>query len=168
MQPATASTVAEADGNRTRLTGILGHTDFEDQEAHQVPDAYREQSVEESGAGSWVRGGGNLRASAPCASPSTPTAAVARARSHRASSRKWSGVLVGVPSETLLIVGLDHGDDAAAVRLDGNGTAVLSAVDFFTPVVDDAYDWGRIAAANAFSDIYAMGGWPILAVNLVC
>jgi len=75
--------------------------------------------------------------------------------------------LVGVPSETLL-VGLDHGDDAAAVRLDGNGNAVLSTVDFFTPVVDDAYDWGRIAAANAFSDIYAMGGSPILAVNLVC
>lgn len=75
--------------------------------------------------------------------------------------------LVGVPSASLL-VGLDHGDDAAAVRLDGNGTAVLSTVDFFTPVVDDAYDWGRIAAANAFSDIYAMGGRPILAVNLVC
>ena len=49
-----------------------------------------------------------------------------------------------------------------------NGTAVLSTVDFFTPVVDDAYDWGRIAAANALSDIYAMGGRPILAVNLVC
>jgi len=46
--------------------------------------------------------------------------------------------------------------------------AILSTVDFFTPVVDDAYDWGRIAAANAFSDIYAMGGRPILAVNLVC
>src|ERR1017187_6626703 len=75
--------------------------------------------------------------------------------------------VIGVPSDTL-IVGLDHGDDAAAVRLDGNGTAVLSTVDFFTPVVDDAYDWGRIAAANAFSDIYAMGGRPILAVNLVC
>jgi len=72
-----------------------------------------------------------------------------------------------VPSETL-VVGLDHGDDAAAVRLDGNGTAVLSTVDFFTPVVDDAFDWGRIAAANAFSDIYAMGGRPILAVNLLC
>ena len=54
------------------------------------------------------------------------------------------------------------------MRIDGNGTAVLSTVDFFTPVVDDAYDWGRIAAANAFSDIYAMGGRPILAVNLVC
>ena len=75
--------------------------------------------------------------------------------------------LIGIPSETL-IVGLDDGDDAAAVRLGADGIAVLSTVDFFTPVVDDAYDWGRIAAANAFSDIYAMGGRPILAVNLVC
>lgn len=75
--------------------------------------------------------------------------------------------LVGESSASLL-VGLDPGDDAAAVRLDGNGMAVLSTVDFFTPVVDDAYDWGRIAAANALSDIYAMGGRPILAVNLLC
>jgi selenide,water dikinase len=75
--------------------------------------------------------------------------------------------LGGTPSSALL-VGLEHGDDAAAVRIDDNGTAVLSTVDFFTPVVDDAYDWGRIAAANALSDIYAMGGRPILAVNLLC
>lgn len=73
--------------------------------------------------------------------------------------------LVGVPSQDLL-VGLDDGDDAAAVRIDG-GIAVLATADFVTPVVDDAYDWGRIAAANAFSDIYAMGGRPILAVNLL-
>ena len=75
--------------------------------------------------------------------------------------------LAGVPFVPAL-VGFAEGDDAAAVRLDGNGTAVLSTVDFFTPVVDDAYDWGRIAAANALSDIYAMGGHPILAVNLLC
>lgn len=67
-----------------------------------------------------------------------------------------------------LIVGLDDGDDAAAVRLNGDGRALLSTVDFFTPVVDDAYDWGRIAATNALSDIYAMGGRPLLAVNLLC
>ncbi len=67
-----------------------------------------------------------------------------------------------------LLVGLDGGDDAAAVRLDGSGMALLSTVDFFTPVVDDAYDWGRIGAANALSDIYAMGGRPVLAVNLLC
>ena len=64
-----------------------------------------------------------------------------------------------------LIVGLDDGDDAAVVRIAG-GLAVLATADFFTPVVDDAYDWGRIAAANALSDIYAMGGTPVLAVNL--
>jgi selenide,water dikinase len=45
--------------------------------------------------------------------------------------------------------------------------AVLSTADFFTPVVDDAYDWGRIAAANALSDVYAMGGRPVVAINLV-
>ena len=65
-----------------------------------------------------------------------------------------------------LLVGLDDGDDAAVVRLDGR-TAVVSTADFFTPVVDDAYDWGRIAAANALSDVYAMGGRPLMAVNLV-
>jgi len=65
-----------------------------------------------------------------------------------------------------LLVGLDTGDDAAAVRIDGD-TAILATADFFTPVVDDAYDWGRIAAANALSDIYAMGGRPLVAVNLL-
>jgi len=65
-----------------------------------------------------------------------------------------------------LIVGLDHGDDAAVVRLQGD-LAVVSTVDFFTPVVDDPYDWGRIAAANALSDVYAMGGTPLLAVNML-
>ncbi|MGH3425098.1 MAG: selenide, water dikinase SelD, partial [Nocardioidaceae bacterium] len=65
-----------------------------------------------------------------------------------------------------LLVGLEHGDDAAAVRIDGD-RAVLSTADFFTPVVDDAYDWGRIAAANALSDVYAMGGEPIVAINLL-
>ena len=65
-----------------------------------------------------------------------------------------------------VLVGLDDGDDAAAVRIEG-GTALLSTADFFTPVVDDAYDWGRIAAANALSDIYAMGGTPVMAINLV-
>ncbi len=65
-----------------------------------------------------------------------------------------------------VIVGVDDGDDAAAVRLEGD-TAILSTADFFTPVVDSAYDWGRIAAANAMSDIYAMGGRPIVAINLM-
>ena len=65
-----------------------------------------------------------------------------------------------------ILVGLDAGDDAAAVRI-RDDLAVLSTADFFTPVVDDAYDWGRIAAANALSDIYAMGGDPVVAINLV-
>lgn len=65
-----------------------------------------------------------------------------------------------------LLRGLDGGDDAAAVRLDGD-TAILATADFFTPVVDDPYDWGRIAAANALSDIYAMGGRPLVAINLL-
>jgi selenide, water dikinase len=65
-----------------------------------------------------------------------------------------------------LIVGLDDGDDAAAVRVDGR-SAILATADFFTPVVDDPYDWGRIAAANALSDVYAMGGTPVVAVNLL-
>jgi selenide, water dikinase len=65
-----------------------------------------------------------------------------------------------------LLVGLDHGDDAAVVRVE-SGTALIATTDFFTPVVDDAYDWGRIAAANALSDVYAMGGRPVVAVNLL-
>ncbi len=66
-----------------------------------------------------------------------------------------------------LLVGLDDGDDAAVVRI-AEGTAVIATADFFTPVVDDPYDWGRIAAANALSDVYAMGGTPVVAVNLLC
>ena len=58
------------------------------------------------------------------------------------------------------------GDDAAVYVLPG-GQAIVQTVDFFTPIVDDPHDWGRIAAANAFSDVYAMGGRPITALNLV-
>jgi selenide,water dikinase len=65
-----------------------------------------------------------------------------------------------------LIVGLDDGDDAAVVRV-RDDLAVVATTDFFTPVVDDPYDWGRIAAANALSDVYAMGGTPVVAVNLL-
>lgn len=72
--------------------------------------------------------------------------------------------LVGEPNPSVL-VGLDDGDDAAAVRV--GSQAVLSTADFFTPVVDDPYDFGRIAATNALSDIYAMGGTPVVAINLV-
>ncbi|HEY3908124.1 MAG TPA: selenide, water dikinase SelD [Streptosporangiaceae bacterium] len=65
-----------------------------------------------------------------------------------------------------LLVGMDTGDDGAVVRIGANQSIVVTA-DFFTPVVDSAFDWGRIAAANALSDVYAMGGQPVVAVNLL-
>ena len=65
-----------------------------------------------------------------------------------------------------LLVGTATGDDAAVYRLDER-TALVFTTDFFTPIVDDPYDWGRVAAANALSDVYAMGGRPILCLNLV-
>ncbi|KPC76003.1 segregation protein A [Streptomyces sp. NRRL WC-3753] len=84
------------------------------------------------------------------------------------------GGLVGpgtASADGSLLVGLATGDDAAVVTLPAPGggpaRAVVSTADFFTPVVDDAYDWGRIAAANALSDVYAMGGRPLVAVNLL-
>jgi hypothetical protein len=69
-----------------------------------------------------------------------------------------------VPAEVL--VAADTGDDAAVYRLP-SGDAVVATLDFFTPIVDDPYDWGRIAATNALSDVYAMGGTPFLALNIV-
>ena len=65
-----------------------------------------------------------------------------------------------------LLVGLDAPDDAAVYRV-GPDLAIVQTVDFFTPIVDDAYSWGRIAAANALSDVYAMGASPKTALNLV-
>ncbi|MGN6634865.1 MAG: selenide, water dikinase SelD [Oryzihumus sp.] len=70
------------------------------------------------------------------------------------------------PAHPDLVVGFETGDDAAVVRIEA-GVAVVVTADFFTPVVDDAYDFGRIAATNALSDVYAMGGRPVVAVNLV-
>jgi selenide,water dikinase len=65
-----------------------------------------------------------------------------------------------------LLVGSATGDDAALWRI-SDELALVQTVDFFTPVVDDPYDFGRIAAANALSDVYAMGGRPLTALNLV-
>jgi len=65
-----------------------------------------------------------------------------------------------------LLVGSETADDAAVYRLTDD-LAIVSTTDFFTPIVDDAYDFGRIAAANALSDVYAMGGTPLVALNLV-
>jgi len=66
-----------------------------------------------------------------------------------------------------LLVGHREADDAAVVRL-SDEQALVQTVDFFTPIVDDPYDFGRVAAANALSDVFAMGGEPIVAVNIVC
>lgn len=65
-----------------------------------------------------------------------------------------------------LLVGNESRDDAAVLDL-GDGTAIISTTDFFMPIVDDAYDFGRIASVNAISDIYAMGGTPLLAIAIL-
>ncbi len=65
-----------------------------------------------------------------------------------------------------VLVGYDGADDAAVVRLDGD-RLIVQTVDFFTPIVDDPYQFGQIAAANSLSDIYAMGGTPLFALNIV-
>ena len=66
-----------------------------------------------------------------------------------------------------LLVGFDTSDDAAVYRLTDD-IAVVQTIDFFPPIVDDPYDFGVIAAVNALSDVYAMGGVPLLALNIVC
>lgn len=71
-----------------------------------------------------------------------------------------------VPDNDRLIVGNHSKDDAAVYDL-GNGTALISTTDFFMPIVDDPYDFGRIASANAISDVYAMGGKPMLAIAIL-
>src|SRR5215510_9033995 len=65
-----------------------------------------------------------------------------------------------------LLVGTETADDAAVWQLDDN-TCIIATTDFFMPIVDDPFDFGRIAATNAISDVYAMGGRPILALALV-
>jgi selenide,water dikinase len=66
-----------------------------------------------------------------------------------------------------LLVGFSRSDDAAVYKLNDE-TAVIQTLDFFTPVVDDPFTFGQIAAANSLSDVYAMGGEPVLALNIVC
>jgi selenide, water dikinase len=66
-----------------------------------------------------------------------------------------------------VLVGFDHADDAGVYRL-GPGTALVQTVDFFTPIVDDPYTFGQIAATNALSDVYAMGGRPLTSLAMVC
>ena len=73
---------------------------------------------------------------------------------------------ITAPDNDKLIVGNHSKDDAAVYDL-GNGTALISTTDFFMPIVDDPYEFGRIASANAISDVYAMGGKPILAIAIL-
>jgi selenide, water dikinase len=175
---------AEADGNRTRRTELLGPYGFEDRARHQTryaslpgqmlrvavqrppsdrrrtPADYRGRvtaTTSTSLEGSTTRG---LRltqyaAGGGCACKVPPG--------------ELERVVRGLPMSTStgdLLVGLENGDDAAAVRIDRDRAVVLTA-DFFTPVVDDPATFGRIAAANALSDVYAMGGTPVVAVNLL-
>ncbi|MDP7127996.1 MAG: selenide, water dikinase SelD, partial [Candidatus Marinimicrobia bacterium] len=71
-----------------------------------------------------------------------------------------------MPKDDRVLVSFESADDAAVVRLDGD-RLIVQTVDFFTPIVDDPYQFGQIAAANSLSDIYAMGGTPIFALNIV-
>ncbi len=73
---------------------------------------------------------------------------------------------IAMPDNDRLIVG-NHSRDDAAVYDMGNGTALISTTDFFMPIVDDPFDFGRIASANAISDVYAMGGKPVLAIAIL-
>jgi selenide, water dikinase len=151
--------MAEADGNRTRQRQNLPLSDFEDRAGHQTEYASLTHrpimagSMEAMGyrLTQYAHGGG-----CACKIPPGELEEVVR------------GLTTAAPRDPVaeLLVGLDDGDDAAAVRLEG-GVALIATTDFFTPVVDDAYDWGRIAATNALSDVYAMGGRPVVAVNLL-
>ncbi len=78
-------------------------------------------------------------------------------------------ILSGLPlvKDRNLVVGFSHKDDAAIYRLP-SGELIVETVDYFTPVVDDPYDYGAIAAANSLSDIYAMNGKPLFALNVCC
>jgi len=78
-------------------------------------------------------------------------------------------ILGGLPvySDANLVLGISHKDDAAVYRLP-SGELLVQTVDFFTPVVDDPYDYGSIAAANSLSDVYAMNGRPLFALNICC
>ena len=151
--------MAEADGNRTRQRQDLPLSDFEDRAGHQTE--YASLTHDDIIAGSmelmayrlteYAHGGG-------CACKIPPGELEDMVR----------GLTKAAPRDPVgeLLVGLEAGDDAAAVRIDG-GHALIATTDFFTPVVDDPYDWGRIAATNALSDVYAMGGRPVVAVNLL-
>ena len=151
---------AEADGNRTRQRQLLPFNGVEDRADHQNGYAsLRHSTVVEPADGittpirltQYAQGGG-----CACKIPPGELESVLK------------GLAWQAPNSTpgKLVVGLGSGDDAAVVALP-NGPTLVTTTDFFTPVVDNAYDWGRIAAANALSDVYAMGGTPVIALNLL-
>ncbi len=159
--------MAEADGNRTRQRQRLPFDGFEDRAGHQTGNASLDhdancRSLHTAGTmdgvtyrlTQYAHGGG-----CACKIPPGELEDVLRGLGPK---------LCAAPRDPLgeLLVGLDSGDDAAVVRIDGD-IALIATTDFFAPVVDDAYDWGRIAATNALSDVYAMGGRPVVAVNLL-
>lgn len=84
------------------------------------------------------------------------------------SPSELESILNNITQESIpgLLVGNDERDDAAVLKLD-NGNCLISTTDFFTPIVNDAYDFGAIAATNAISDVYAMGGKPVLALGIL-
>jgi selenide,water dikinase len=161
--------MAEADGNRTRQRQDLPLHGFEDRAGHQTGNAsldhdqhHGKPSVTERARWGqhrrviyrltqYAHGGG-------CACKIPPGELEDMVRG-------LTGAGLRDPAGELL-VGLEDGDDAAVVRIEAD-VALIATTDFFTPVVDDAYDWGRIAATNALSDVYAMGGRPVVAVNLL-
>ncbi len=156
--------MAEADGNRTRRTQVLGPYGFEDRARHQTRNASGAHS-RRSAENTYI---GHVTATSSSALRLTQYAAGGGCAC-KVPPGELERILGDLPTSREggdLLVGLDNGDDAAAVRIDGD-RAVVATADFFTPVVDDAYDWGRIAAANALSDVYAMGGTPLVAVNLL-
>lgn len=75
--------------------------------------------------------------------------------------------VISVPRDENVIVGIGTGDDAGVYRI-SESVALIQTVDYITPIVDDPYTFGRIAACNSLSDVYAMGGSPITALNIVC
>ncbi len=169
--------MAEADGNRTRQRQLLPFNGFEDRADHQIGDASLTHAHHHGRNDARVRADppwSRMKAMRTTAQPAIRLTQYAHGGG--CACKIPPGELESVVANLLgarpanppgeLIVGVENGDDAAVVRIEG-GLALIATTDFFTPVVDDPYDWGRIAAANALSDVYAMGGRPVVAVNLL-
>ena len=111
----------------------------------------------------------DIRTSAPAEAIRLTTYSHAGGCGCKLSPAELAEVMTHVPvgaSDPSVLVGLERPDDAGIYRVTSD-LALVQTVDFFTPIVDDPFDWGRIAATNALSDVYAMGGRPVSALNLV-